>query len=122
MDTKNSAFRDLKLYIEELIPLDRDYLHILVGAMLFAIYFVWTIVQRKRIRAHEAIGTVLFIAVVGELLDIHDDILEHEHPDIAEKLGKFAEEAYREPRSQKDDGKYTGKGASPKKSGKKKEK
>ncbi len=86
MDTKNSAFRDLKLYIEELIPLDRDYLHILVGAMLFAIYFVWTIVQRKRIRAHEAIGTVLFIAVVGELLDIHDDILEHEHPDIAESL------------------------------------
>ncbi len=31
-----------------------------------------------------------------------------QHPEICEKLGKIMDEAYQEPRSQKDDGKYTG--------------
>ena len=36
-------------------------------------------------------------------------------PEIAARLNKYKEIAYREPRSQKDDGKYTGKPASPNK-------
>ena len=34
--------------------------------------------------------------------------LSKEHPEIAARLKRYSEEAYQEPRSQKDDGKYTG--------------
>ncbi|MHC4249967.1 MAG: arylsulfatase [Planctomycetota bacterium] len=59
------------------------------------------------------------------LYDLTEDIgektdLAAEHPDIAEKLGRFMEEAWRNPRSQKDDGKYTGKPPREKKAKKKK--
>ena len=35
--------------------------------------------------------------------------LSSKHPEIAAKLKTYITEGYREPRSQKDDGKYTGK-------------
>jgi arylsulfatase A-like enzyme len=41
---------------------------------------------------------------IGEKTDLAE-----RHPDIAQKLGRFMQEAWRNPRSQKDDGKYTGK-------------
>ncbi len=59
------------------------------------------------------------------LYDLTKDIgekndLAAEHPDIAAKLGTFMEKAWREPRSQKDDGKYTGRPPGEKKPKKKK--
>jgi arylsulfatase A-like enzyme len=59
------------------------------------------------------------------LYDLSKDIgekndLAAQHPEIAAKLGRFMEEAWREPRSQKDDGKYTGRAPKPPKQKKKK--
>ncbi len=61
------------------------------------------------------------------LYDLSKDIgekndLAAEHPDIAKKLGDFMAEAWVEPRSQKDDGKYTGKPPEEKKKAVKKKK
>jgi hypothetical protein len=58
------------------------------------------------------------------LYDLEKDIgekkdLSAEFPEIAAKLGKFMEEAWTDPRSQKDDGKYTGRSREPKKKKKK---
>ena len=51
---------------------------------------------------------------IGEKTDLAE-----KHPDIAEKLGRYMQEAWRDPRSQKDDGKYTGKPPRAKKNKKK---
>jgi len=47
---------------------------------------------------------------IGEENDLAD-----EHPDIARKLGDYMAAAWETPRSQKDDGKYTGRTPKPKK-------
>lgn len=86
MDTENSTFRQLKIYIQELVPFDRDYLHILVGAAILALYLIWTTAKSRRFRGHEVVGIVFVIAVVAELMDIRDNIAEHKHPNIAESL------------------------------------
>jgi arylsulfatase A-like enzyme len=48
-----------------------------------------------------------------------DKDLAAEHPELVAKLSKIMEDAYEDPRSQKDDGKYTGKPPQPKKPKKK---
>ncbi len=60
-----------------------------------------------------------------KLYDLSKDISEKndlaaQYPDIARKLGQFMADAWVEPRSQKDDGKYTGKAPKPPKKKKKK--
>ena len=86
MSTEIPTFRQLKLYVEELVPLDRDYLHILVGAAILASYLIWKAVKRRQFRGREVVGIVFVVAVVAELMDFWDDIAEMEHPNIAESL------------------------------------
>ncbi len=86
MSTERSAFSQLKRYVEELVPLDRDYLHILVGAAILASYLIWKAVKRRQFRGHEVVGIVFLVAVVAELMDFWDDIGETGYPDIAESL------------------------------------
>ena len=54
------------------------------------------------------------------LYDLSKDIAEEhdlaaQHPDIVRRMGQIMQEAHTAPRSQKDDGKYTGKGPQKKK-------
>lgn len=86
MGPENSTFSQFKIYVEELIPLERDYLHILVGAVLLAVYLLWKMVRRRQFRGYEVVSIVLFVAVVAELMDIRDDLKEQMHPDLMESL------------------------------------
>ena len=86
MSAEGSIFRELKIYVEELVPLDRDFLHILVGAAILASYLIWKAAKRRQFRGHEIVGIVFFVAVVAELMDIWDGIEEEGYPNIAESL------------------------------------
>lgn len=86
MSADESLFGRLKEHVEQIIPLDRNYLHILVGAGLLVAYLVWKAARRRAIREGEAVGLVFVIAVIGEILDLWDEIARHGQPDMAESL------------------------------------
>lgn len=86
MGSKQSAFSEFKTHIQEVIPLDRNYLHILVGGAMLAVYVTWKVWRKRQFRGREIVGFVLAVAVVGELFDIWDDIAEKGVPDIPESV------------------------------------
>jgi hypothetical protein len=86
MGSEISTFRQLKILVQELVPLDRDYLHILVGAAILVAYLIWKIAKRRQFRGHEIVGIVFFIAVVAEIMDIREKIGEHGNPNFVEGL------------------------------------
>ena len=86
MGSDYSTFRQLKILIQELIPLERDYLHILVGAAILVVYLIWKTVKKRQFRGYEVVGIVFVIAVLAELMDIRDKIGERGHPNIAESV------------------------------------
>ena len=86
MNADESLFGQFKEYIEQIIPLDRDHLHILVGAGILAVYILWKAARRRPFRGVEAVGVVFAIAVAGEILDLWHEIAKNGQPDMAESL------------------------------------
>lgn len=86
MTPYHALFGEFKEYVEQVIPLDRDYLHILVGAGLLAIYLIWKAARRRPFRGAEIVGLVFGIAVAGEILDLWHDVATKGVPNIPESL------------------------------------
>lgn len=84
MKSETSTFELFKIYVEQLIPLDRDYLHVLVGAALLVLYLLWKIVKRRQFRGYEVAGIALIVAILAELMDIRDDVNVQRPPDYLE--------------------------------------
>ena len=84
MNSETSAFAQFKFWVVELIPLDRDYLHVLVGAALLVLYLLWKIGRRRQFRGYEVVGIALIVAVAAELMDIRDDLNVQSPPDYLE--------------------------------------
>jgi len=82
----DSLFETFKEYIEQVIPLDRDYLHILVGACLLALYVAWKAARHRPFRGREVLGLVFGIAFIGEILDWWHEIATHGDPEVSESL------------------------------------
>lgn len=75
-------------------------------------YLFWSFGKNRAVRMGKWKGLGMPGSV--KLFDLDQDIAEKhdlakQHPEIVQKISKIMEEAYQEPRSQKDDGKYTGK-------------
>jgi hypothetical protein len=68
---ETSAFQSLKLVLIRVFGLSRDALHIHAGLVVF---FLFAAVARKKIGSVAPLLAVLAVAVVAELLDIHDDL------------------------------------------------
>jgi hypothetical protein len=86
MSTVVSLFGELKEYVEQIVPLDRDYLHILVGAGLLALYLAWKAARGRPFWGREVVGLVFGIAVAAEIFDLWHAIARNGEPDIAESL------------------------------------
>ena len=88
-------------------------------------YMYWESGKTRAVRSGKWKGLLTGSAL--ELFDLSVDMGEQndlaaKHPDIAKRLQKYADEAHVAPRSQKDDGKYTGRPPQPKKDKKKSKK
>lgn len=68
---QTSAFQATKLAIVSFTSLDKDALHIYVGLCVF---FATAFVTRRSIKTVMPLFAVLCIAVLGELLDMRDDL------------------------------------------------
>lgn len=86
MSTDGSIFEQLKDAIEQIVPLDRDYLHVLAGAILLACYLGWKAARKRPFRGYEIVGIVFTVAFIGEILDFWRDVSEGHAPDLAENL------------------------------------
>lgn len=79
-------YGEFKVWIEQLIPLDRDYLHILAGALILAAYIGWTAARRRPMRPGFAVGLVLAVAIANEILDLWHDVARSAEPNLGESL------------------------------------
>jgi len=86
MTPYHALFGEFKEHVEQVIPLDRNYLHILVGSGLLAVYLIWKAVRRRPFHGAEIVGLVFGIAVLGEILDLWHDIATKGVPNIPESL------------------------------------
>lgn len=69
---ETSTFQAAKLAIVGVTGLSKDALHIYVG---MALYLISAYFFRMRPRTHYPILLVLFVACLGEVLDMRDDVL-----------------------------------------------
>ena len=68
---ETSAVQSLKFSLVQLSGLSKDALHIYVGLIVF---FLVTFAVRKRRWSYLPLMTVMAVAVLGELVDMRDDI------------------------------------------------
>lgn len=69
MDT--STFQAAKLFLGSVIGLSKDAMHIYVG---LAVFFAAAMAFRKPLSSFLPVATVVALAVVGEILDMRDDL------------------------------------------------
>ncbi len=65
------AVQSLKLALVQAVGLSKDALHVYVGLIVF---FVVVIALRKRSASPWPLTAVMMVAIVGELVDMRDDI------------------------------------------------
>lgn len=65
-----SAYGDFKLLVERVIPLDRDYIHVLIGGVVLACVIGWRLARRRPVPLSYAVGLALVVAILNEVLDL----------------------------------------------------
>ncbi|WP_291355515.1 MULTISPECIES: hypothetical protein [unclassified Acinetobacter] len=78
-----SKFQELKIDITNFTELSRDALHIYAGLTLF---FIVAFFHHHQLKSKWAIGAVLIAAVVAELFDAHDDLINYGYWHIGASL------------------------------------
>jgi uncharacterized membrane protein YqgA involved in biofilm formation len=68
---ETSAVQSLKLALVQAVGLSKDALHIYVGLIVF---FVVAVALRRRRTSYLPLVAVVVAAILGELVDMHDDI------------------------------------------------
>ena len=71
-----TPFQSFKHELVQFASLSKDALHIYVGLLVF---LVVAAIARKGLRSTAALLAVLGVAVVGEVLDLRDELGAHEH-------------------------------------------
>jgi hypothetical protein len=70
-----STFQGFKHELVHFAELSKDALHIYVG---LAVFLVGAAIARKGLRSGLALLAVLVVAIAGEVLDLRDEIRDHE--------------------------------------------
>jgi hypothetical protein len=70
-----STFQGFKHELVHFAELSKDALHIYVG---LAVFLVGVAIARKGLRSGFAMLAVLLVAIAGEVLDLRDEIRDHE--------------------------------------------
>ena len=74
MQAQTSDYQLFKLWLEQYVPIERDILHVMLGAGLLAVAFALTWRNRRLGPFLAALAIAMVLAVLMELLDRRDDL------------------------------------------------
>lgn len=86
MTREYSAFQLFKIYLQDLIPIERDYFHVLVGVAVVLGYLAWIRYRRRPVGVAAVVGLALAAGVALELPDLWDDVGLYGAPRFGESL------------------------------------
>ena len=74
MSAEPSSYQVIKIWLEQYVPVERDTLHFVIGALILALVLVLTR-HRRNLRPYlVALTLALALAIAMELLDRRDDL------------------------------------------------